>query len=128
MKEPTPKQIIAEIAELKRIKPLIPMRNGFGDNNHERIAAQICVLEQRLSEDDIHELSKDEEDEDSMWRNQDNVSLGCHAARWMDGEEREAPSSGWQSLVGVKAVQRLPPPEVLFKSPKRYVFQPRKKK
>lgn len=98
MKEPTGEQIKAEIAELKRIKPLIPERSFFGDNNQEAIDAQIIVLEEDLSEEDVFERGERAEDEEGYF-DENMINHARDAVDWLNGDSEESPSAGWAVLV-----------------------------
>lgn len=100
-KRPTSDAIKAEIAWLKTNKKFIPSHSGFGDNHWESIDAQITVLEEDLTEDDIYDRScEDGEDPEEMgveWSyNQRENAL--YARQWLDGDEM-APSENWGPLV-----------------------------
>jgi hypothetical protein len=102
----TNKEVLAEIAKLKEIKPLIPERTAFGDSNWDKIDASIKVLEEDLSSEEIYnntqeETLSEEENESREWTF--DVGREAIAARyWMDGDSEEKPSDGWKDLIGVK--------------------------
>ena len=93
MAEKTKKQIEQEIKGLKEIKPFIPETDFFGGNNHDKIDAQIKVLEENLSEDEIYDTWPDEE-------HQDIVSNARDAMGWRDGADYEGEGlvKDWASL------------------------------
>lgn len=95
MKEPTDKQVKAEIENLKELKPKIQQYSMFGDDNHKHLDAQVQVLQKRMTEEQVYEKFEDSDNPDST---SDIVSNARDAAMWLIGEE-EAPSKGWQSLV-----------------------------
>ena len=103
MSEPTQEQINAEIAELKRIRPLIPQYTAFGDNNWDKVDAQIEVLENALSDIDIDNRTQADEDDDdeSKW-SLEVAGNAREACDWMFGDSDEKPSENWASLVGAK--------------------------
>ena len=47
----TGKEIAAEIAKLKKMKPDVRKTSMFGDNHHDAIDAQVDVLERKLTLD-----------------------------------------------------------------------------
>lgn len=97
MKIPSQKQIESEIKKLETIKPKIPRTNFFGDNNHDKIDAQIEVLQEELSEDEVYDRFEDEENPD---RTMEIVSNARQAALWLIGESDDgAPSNGWKELI-----------------------------
>ena len=100
MNKPTEKQIDEEIAKLKTMKPTVLRQSMFGDDHHEAIDAQIEVLTERMSEDEIYDKypSVEENEFDGV---ADNISSSAHeAAMWMEGyDEDGSPSEQWQSLV-----------------------------
>jgi len=97
--KPTAEQIKSEISRLREIMDKVPPTTRFGESNTDAIDAEIEVLENDLSEDDIYSSScetEDEEDEKWSFRIRD---LALAARRWMDGEDPESPSKGWEPLV-----------------------------
>ena len=89
-------EIKAEIAALKAVKPRIPPSSSFGDDNIAQIDAQLDVLENRMSEDDIYGTFDPENNPDSS---QHALDGALDALRWMEGEEGESPSSGWAAIT-----------------------------
>jgi len=98
MKTPTQKQIDAEIKKLEAMKSRISRTNFFGNNNHEKIDAQIKVLEENLSEDEVYAEFEDADNPDNTI---DLVNDAREAALWLIGksDEDETPSDGWKELV-----------------------------
>ncbi len=105
---PTKAQIKAEIKKLKAMKPFIPVKSMFGDNNHNSIDADIAVMEKNLTEEQIEEryLPRDEDGDDTEDDHESGKTSDIeHSARmtryWMDGEKQGdgAPSKGWESLA-----------------------------
>lgn len=89
---PTQAEIDAEIAELKRLRPLIRPTTFFGDSNTAAIDAEIETLEQHFTHDNIY----------NHWpREEEDLRLRDHALEaleWLtDGGD--TPSSSWASLV-----------------------------
>ena len=102
MKSPTPKAIAAEIALLKLQKPRLP-NSAFGDDNHAACSAQIYTLENKLSEFQIYERYEGDETSDEGRENaeadQHALDSALEAGRWLRGEEKDAPSKGWEPIV-----------------------------
>jgi hypothetical protein len=97
MKKPSEKQINAEIAKLEALKPKIPHFSIFGDNNYEKIDAQIEVLKEGLTEDEVYNRFEDTENPDQT---ADLVSNARDASLWLVGESEEGtPSKGWEDLA-----------------------------
>lgn len=95
---PTTVEITAEIKKLKLLKPRVPARTFFGDNNHDSIEAQICVLEKRMNDDSIYNYFEPVDDDRRRI-----LDSALDARRWLDGDSTAgAPSSSWQELVKVK--------------------------
>ncbi len=104
---PTKAQIKAEIKKLKAMKPFIPVKSYFGDNNHDSLDAEAATLEEDLSKDQIMERYLPDEDKDpdadddhENGRTFDIESSAREARNWMDGErDSEPPSEGWKALA-----------------------------
>lgn len=97
MKLRTNKELNDEIAALSALKTTIPKMTMFGNNNHEKLDAQIEVLEQRMTEKQVEQRFYQDESDD-LYQDGDNDlwSNAGDAHRWMIGEEDESPSSGWK--------------------------------
>lgn len=96
-KKPTEKQIKAEINKLYDLLKKVPMTNFFNENNHDKINAQIKVLEDRMDEDEVYAEFEDTEDPDKTY---DLVSNARDAAMWLIGEsEYGSPSDGWKEIA-----------------------------
>ena len=93
MKKPSAARIETEIEVLKMMKPTVVKESAFGDNHHDAINAQVKVLEDGLTEDDIYERYDD--------LLKDNVKDAMvEAAQWVAGEGScYSPSEEWKSLV-----------------------------
>jgi len=94
MKIPNTKEIEAEIETLKAMKPTVVRQSMFGDNHWNSIDAQIHVLTERMTEDEVYDNYENK-------GYADNVREGAiEAAQWLVGEnEYGAPSKEWKSLV-----------------------------
>lgn len=90
-KKPTPrspKEIDAEIEALEGCKSYAPARSSFGEDNHGNLDLQIAFLRGDIDPDGV-------EFDDYTPEEQDVI---MSAKYWQDGEEDEAPSSGWDSF------------------------------
>lgn len=98
------KRILKEIETCMDYKTKVPPFSIFGGDNRARIQLVIDVLTERLTEDQVYNLVSDiavEEGwtEDKKW---DYAERAGAAARWMAGENEEAPSKNWESLANSK--------------------------
>ncbi len=82
-------QIQTEISTLKGIEPKVRRYTYFGDDNRAAVRAQIAVLENILTEQEIYEQGWSDHEENSA---QD-------ALAWMLGDEPVPPSESWADLV-----------------------------
>ena len=88
----TQEEIQEEIRRLKALEPVIRSRSAFGNDNRATLRAELKVLEDNLSEDQIYDL------EDLL--GYDTISNMMRVRDWLDGEEEEGtPSEGWLSLA-----------------------------
>ena len=101
MTMPTQKQIDKEIKKSIEMKPNIVHFSMFGDDNWEQIEAQIRVLEDHISEDEVY----NQFDLEDAGAEDPQVSSALEAAQWLFGHTKEAPSEGWKSLI-VASVKR----------------------
>lgn len=92
----TPEEVQVEVGKLIALKPKVRNFTFFGDNNRNAIQAQIDVLKDGMDEGDIYDMGS--EDADGEWT-QHEVDSALEARRWLDEEEDEAPSVGWEPLV-----------------------------
>jgi len=90
----TPKtdaEINHEIEQLRAVKPRVPNRSIFGDDNHAAVDAQIAVLTERMTKDQVRARFP----EDGM----DKLFMALIAADWMHGDlvgaEDTPPSQDW---------------------------------
>lgn len=98
LKRPSAEQIRTEIATLFELKPNVRQYSGFGDDHHAAIEAQVSVLEQSMTTDDVYDSFGDEAADDFA---QNVLDEALRAADWLEGETDEAPSVGWQDLAQV---------------------------
>lgn len=101
-KKPTDKQIAAEIAALKKMKPNVRRLSAFGDDHHAAIDAQIRVLEQKLTNNQIYDYFDAVGDSDidhDEGRSENVLSAATDAAQWRDGDTKEKPSMSWKELT-----------------------------
>jgi hypothetical protein len=102
---PTPAEIEAEIKKLTNLAPRIKQFSIFGENNRHKIDAQIFVLKESLTEDDIYEkqrLAKEEglNDEEFPWDDEDLISNALEAANWLEGNyETMTLAEAWEPLI-----------------------------
>ena len=94
----TKEQIDAEIEALRKMKPSVRRRSAFGDDHHHAIEAQISVLRETMSVDEIYDAYGDE---DAYEFEQNVLDEAINAHDWMMGvlAEDTAPSVDWASLV-----------------------------
>ena len=94
-----PKEIKAEIAALKKLKPKIRQYSAFGGDNHACVDAQIEVLESDMNADDIYNRADEGiAAEEELWN--DNVRDSAEVAlKWKLGESFVAPSVDWEPLI-----------------------------
>ncbi len=89
MSQPTQEQIKKEIKALEEMQPKVKRFSSFGDDNHEAIDAQLDVLKNDLTDDEIDEQYENHERSNAQ-----------DARLWLDGDgDPESPSEGWQGLV-----------------------------
>ena len=90
--KPTSEEITTEIAKLREMKPNVRHYSMFGDNNWMAVEAQIEVLEDEMTSDDIYGRWP-EEYEEIYFRD-----VALEALAWMnDDEDAEVPSDSWKS-------------------------------
>jgi hypothetical protein len=90
----TEKQVAEQITGLKAIKdkPTFRRTTMFGDDNEAAIEAQIEVLEEGLTTDQVCEMIDDEEYDDHVG------DSARQAADWLCGDEDDDPVAGWEGL------------------------------
>jgi len=90
----TEAEIQTQIEELTaiKLKPTFRRTTLFGDNNVEAIEAQIEVLEERLTDDDV----TDRQDMEDFSEHAANSALD--AANWLAGVDEDTPVKGWEGL------------------------------
>ena len=106
-KPKTAKEIKKELDALTKMSTLIPQYTAFGGNNREKIEAEIRVLADDMSEDEIYgewpmDGKDDKETEEFQREYAEQNSSALYARRWMDGEEKESMSSNWAPLAKKK--------------------------
>jgi len=89
----TAEEIKQAIEQLKEIKPKVRKMTAFGDDNHAAIEAQILVLTETMTEDQIWDEWP--EDSNSHERIRDNA---LDAYNWMTGE-RDILVEDWRPLA-----------------------------
>jgi len=98
--KPTPEQVAAEIARLKAVHPRVPTHSFFGDDNRAAIEAQIRVLEERMSLDEVHDTFGEMSAEGDFSQNTLDCALTAHD--WLQGisaDDEAAPASGWEGIA-----------------------------
>lgn len=94
MKHRTQAEIDEQIKWLRENRSKIRKVNGFGDDNHAAIAAQIEVLEDGLSEDDV-----DDNHSSGDWADHEHDNAR-EVVNWRDyGGDESKPSEAWAALV-----------------------------
>ena len=94
-KRKTEEQIIAEIAALVALKPKVRKRTAFGDDYRAAIDAQLAVLRERMSSDEVYDAYGDE-DADEF--DQHTFDAALSACDWMTGmlaSDEESPAASW---------------------------------
>lgn len=95
---PTHEQIAEEVTRLRAVQPRVPKYSAFGDNNHDAIDAQIKVLEDRMSHDDVHLCFG----EGSLEYTENVLECALMAHDWMAGElasDESSPAAGWEAIA-----------------------------
>lgn len=88
----TAEEIAVEIDALRRVKPKVRAINAFGEDNHETIDAQLSVLRERMSMNEIYDTWGDEDAEEFA---QHLLDAAIAAFDWMTGMGTDVPSEGW---------------------------------
>lgn len=94
-KRKTEDQINAEISALVALKPKVRERTAFGDDNHAAIDAQLAVLRERMSSDEVYDAYGDE-DADEF--DQHTFDAALSACDWMTGmlaSDEDSPAASW---------------------------------
>lgn len=94
-KRKTEEQISAEIAALVALKPKVRQRTAFGDDNHAAIDAQLAVLRERMSSDDVYSAYGDEGMDEF---DQHTFDAALSACDWMTGmlaSGEDSPAASW---------------------------------
>lgn len=100
--KPNPDQVAAEIVQLKGLLPRVRPTSMFGDDNLAAIEAQITVLTERMSLDDVYGrfgedafLIEDEFDQYVL-----DSAISAHD--WLHAllaEDEETPAKSWEDLA-----------------------------
>lgn len=97
---PTPEQVAAEIASLKAVHPRVPTHSAFGDDNRAAIDAQIRVIEEGMTLDEVHDTFGELTDEGDFSQNTLDCALTAHD--WLHGllaADEAAPAAGWEGIA-----------------------------
>ena len=89
-------EVIAEAQKLADMKPSVRQRSNFGDDHHDAIEAQIRVLREGMTEDDIYTKFGDESRDDFA---QNVLDEALYAHWWVTGAEEMPASTVWKDLV-----------------------------
>jgi hypothetical protein len=94
----TKKEIADEIKALKELKPRVPRRTFFGEDNWLKIDAQLDTLEEVRDEEEVYDHYEENEDASS---DDEHVvrDSALDAARWLAGDNDDKPSDGWRSIA-----------------------------
>lgn len=92
-------EIDSEVALLKAMKPKVRKLNAFGDNHHTAIDAQINVLEQRMTSDQLHDAYGADAMGEDFDENEFAAALIAHDWMTFQAASDDTPSSNWQELV-----------------------------
>lgn len=93
---PTQEQIDAEIVKLRQMMPTVRETSLFGDNNHEAIEAQIRVLEEDMTDNDVYAEWGTEDPEENHYI----IHSALSASQWLAGDgETDTLAEEWESLV-----------------------------
>lgn len=91
MKKPrTQEEIDGQIKRLEAVQDKVPARTAFGDDNYGAIEAQIAVLSNRLSSDDIYD----------RWEDDDHIrDNALQMLDWRNGDSDEDQAAEWEELA-----------------------------
>ncbi len=98
--KPTSEQIAAEIALLQAVHPKVPTHSFFGDDNRAAIDAQIRVLQERMSLDEVHDTFGELTADGDFSQNTLDCALTAHD--WMRGllaADEATPAAGWEGIA-----------------------------
>jgi hypothetical protein len=98
LKPKTQQEIDAEIKALRELKTTVPKKTFFGDDNHEKLDAQIETLEKRMTKAQAEQRwYVDESAEEYSDGDNELYFEVCAAIEWMNGDpDQDAPSEGWR--------------------------------
>ncbi len=98
--KPTSEQIAAEIALLQAVHPKVPTHSFFGDDNRAAIDAQIRVLQERMSLDEVHHTFGELTADGDFSQNTLDGALTAHD--WLNGglaADEASPAFGWEGIA-----------------------------
>lgn len=84
-------QVLAEISALLALKPTLPPRSNFGDDNHAAVDAQVHVLQTGMNVDQVNARYGDDK---SPAFDHHVLDHALHACAWLT-TGIEAPSRDW---------------------------------
>lgn len=101
MKKPTKKEVDKNVAWLEANIDKLPRANMFGDNLQDHARADLKVLTENLSQDDIDDRTRfeDEDEDDSKDWDQNQRDSATSVREWLDGNESTSPISNYEHLV-----------------------------
>lgn len=91
-------EIQIEIDKLLALKDKVRARSMFGDDNRQAIAAQIKVLQQRMTRDQVEAEFGDDGLEDGYSESTYTAAVDAYDWHQCQGDEM-APSESWAPLV-----------------------------
>jgi hypothetical protein len=89
----TQNEIDTEIATLRNLKSRVPERTDFCEDSRSAIDAEISVLENRLSIDEILDAAEVGQ------FSEDQRDCAIEARIWLDGGGFESPSECWEHYI-----------------------------
>lgn len=89
----TPNEVSAELTRLAKVRGIIPAHSAFGDDNHAALDAQMGVLRERMTLEEVTARWDCDNAETYV------LSGALNAAEWLRGEGN-APSEEWLGMVG----------------------------
>lgn len=91
----TNEEIEAEIKALTEIKPRVRRETAFGEDNHVAIDAQIRVLRDEMTEEDVIQAHE----EINEWETEHAYEAARDAAQWLAGKLEESLSESWAAIA-----------------------------
>lgn len=98
-KRKTEDQIDAEITALVAVMPKVRELTSFGDDNHAAIDAQLAVLRERMSSDEVHDAYGDAGNDEF---DQYTFDAALSACDWLTGvlaSDEDSPAASWADAM-----------------------------